>query len=106
MNKAQKINKLKNLKDEEISRREVLAREFWEQKGPEKIDIKNIFELMYLSFIPFLENRELVEDDLKELKSMIDACADRMIAIREKSKGKIQSGVRSASAYPRKYTIR
>jgi len=42
---------------------------------------------MYLGFITTLENRELVEEDLKELKSMIDAIADRMIKIREKSKG-------------------
>lgn len=102
MNKAQKINKNVNLKDEEISRREEIARAIWEQKGPDKADIKSTFELMYLSFIPLLENRELVEDDLKEIKSMIDACADRMIAIREKSKGKTRSGARSASAYPGK----
>lgn len=100
MKKAQEINKIKNLKDEEISRREELAKEFWEIKGAEK-DIRNIFELIYLSFIPFLGNRDLVEDDLKELKSMIYACADRMIAIREKSKGK-RPGVRKASAYPGK----
>ena len=89
MSKAQKINKW-NFKDEEISRREAIVRSIRERKGAEKVDIKSTFELMYLSFIPLLGDRSLVEDDLKELRSMLDACADRMLAIREKSKGKTQ----------------
>jgi len=62
----------------------------------EIVDIQNVFELMNIGFIPLLGDREVVEDDLKELKSMLDACTDRMIAIREKSKGKTQLGVRSS----------
>lgn len=88
MKKAQKFDKNANLKDEEISRREEIARALWEQKEPDKADIKGTFELIYLSFITLLGNRELVEDDLKEIKSMLDACADRMLEVKEKSKGK------------------
>lgn len=59
-----------------------------EQKRAGTIDIKGTFELMYLNFFPLLDNRELVEDELTELKSMLDACADHMLAIREKSRQK------------------
>ncbi len=88
MIRPQKTDKNANLKDEEISRREEIAKELWEQKEPDKADIKSTLELIYLSFITLLGNRELVEDDLKEIKSMLDACADRMIEVRKKSKGK------------------
>ena len=87
MSPAQKIDKDKNLTDEEKSRRGELAKEFWGQKGAE-VNIKNIFELMYLSFfIPSLGNRTLVKDDLEKLKPKIDAIGDQMIEIIKKSKG-------------------
>jgi hypothetical protein len=88
MIRPQKIDKNANLKDEEISRREEIAKALWEQKEPDKADIKSTLELIYLSFITLLGNRELVEDDLKEIKSKLDDCADRMIEIKEKSKRK------------------
>lgn len=87
MSPARNIDKNKNLTPEEISRRDELSKEFWGPKEAEKVNMKNIFELMYLSFfIPSLEKRKLVEDDLKELESMIEAIADRMTKIRDKSK--------------------
>ncbi len=88
MIRPQKTDKNANLNDEEISRREEIAKALWAQREFDKADIKSTFEMMYLSFITLLGNRELVEDDLKEIKSMLDACADRMIEVREKSKGK------------------
>jgi hypothetical protein len=33
-----------------------------------KIDIKATFDLKYLSVYPLLDNREIVEEDMKELK--------------------------------------
>jgi len=64
MIRPQKIDKNANLKDEEISRREEIAKALWEQKEPDRADIKGTLELIYLSFITLLGNRELVEDDL------------------------------------------
>ena len=85
MSPAQKIDKDKNLTDIEKSRRGELSKEFWGQKGAE-VNMKNIFELMYLSFfIPSLGNRKLVKDDLEKLKPKIDAIGDQMIEIIKKS---------------------
>jgi hypothetical protein len=87
MSPAQKIDKDKNLTDGEKSRRGELSKEFWGQKGAE-VNMKNIFELMYLSFfIPSLGNRKLVKDDLEKLKPKIDAIGDQMIEIIKKSNG-------------------
>jgi hypothetical protein len=87
MSPAQKIDKDKNLTDIEKSRRGELSKEFWGQKGAE-VNMKNIFELMYLSFfIPSLGNRKLVKDDLEKLKPKIDAIGDQMIEIIKKSNG-------------------
>jgi hypothetical protein len=85
MSKAQKPKKPK-MSIEEISRSKELMRAIMEQKRAGKIDIKGTFELMYLNFLPLLDNREYLEDDLKELKAMLDSSADRMLAIIEKSK--------------------
>ena len=85
MSKVQKPEKT-NLSIKEISRNKELLRAIMEQKRAGKIDIKGTFELMYFNFLPLLENRESVADDLKELKSMLDSTADRMLAIIEKSK--------------------
>lgn len=87
MSKAQKPRK-SNLNSEEISRRNEILKSIMEQKRAGAIDIKGTFELMYLNFFPLLDNRELVEAELTELKSMLDACADRMLAIMEKSRRK------------------
>jgi hypothetical protein len=87
MSKAQQPRK-SNLNREEISKRNEILKSIMEQKRAGTIDIKGTFELMYLNFFPLLYNRELVEDELTELKSMLDACADRMLAIIEKSRQK------------------
>lgn len=100
MSKAQKRNledeeiSRRHLVEKEISRRKAIIRAIKKQKRAGKIDIKGTFELMYLNFVPLLEDRKLVEDDLNELKSMLNACADRMMAIMEKSRGKPQDSAR------------
>jgi len=85
MSKNQKPQKPK-LSIKEISRSKELMRAIMEQKRVGKIDIKGTFELLYLNFLPLLDNREYVEDELKELKTMLDSSADRMQIIIEKSK--------------------
>jgi len=85
MSKTQKPQKPK-LSIKEISRSKELMRAIMEQKRAGKIDIKGTFELLYLNFLPLLDNREYVEDELKELKTMLDSSADRMQIIIEKSK--------------------
>jgi hypothetical protein len=84
MSRTQKVT----LADKEVARRKILIRTIKKQKTAGKIDVKGTFELIYLSFIPLLEHRGPVEDDLKELKTMLSSCADRMTEIIEKSKGK------------------
>ena len=85
MNKAEKTQK-PNLSIKEISRSKELLKAIMQQKRTGKTDIKGAFELIYLNFLPLLGSRELVADDLKELKAMLDSNADRMLAIIEKSK--------------------
>jgi len=85
MSEVQKPKK-PNLSIKEIARSKELLKTIMEKKRAGKIDIKGTFELMYLTFLPLLENREYVVDDLKELKSTLDSVADRMLAIIEKSK--------------------
>ena len=85
MSKVQKPEK-PNSSTREVSRSKELLKAIVEQKRAGKIDIKGTFELIYLNFLPLLDNREYVADDLKELKSMLDSSADRMLAIIEKSK--------------------
>jgi len=89
MSRAQKTN-MSNLKDEEIARRQTIMSSIMEHKETKKIDIKATFELIYLSFLPLLADRNLVEDDLKELKCTLDKCADQMLEIMKKSTGKTQ----------------
>jgi len=75
---------------EEFSKREELIRALKERKEAGKTDIKGNFNLaseyFYHNFLLLLEDRKLVEDDLKELKSMLHDLGERMIAIIEKSK--------------------
>jgi hypothetical protein len=85
MSKVQKQKK-PNLSIQEISRNKELIRVIMEQKRAGKIDIKSTFELIYVNFLPLLDNRQYVEEDLKELEAMLNSCADRMLAIIEKSK--------------------
>jgi hypothetical protein len=85
MSKNEKPKKPK-LNIQEISESKKLLREIMEQKRDGKIDIRSTFELMYLNFLPLLDNREYVKDELKELKSMLDSSAGLMLAIIEKSK--------------------
>jgi hypothetical protein len=76
------------LKIEEISKRERILKTVMDQKRTGKIDIKATFDLIHLSVFPLLENREIVEEDMKELKKTLDNAACRICEIIEKSKQK------------------
>jgi hypothetical protein len=76
------------LKIEEIAKRERIMKSLMDQKRSRKIDIKATFDLIHLSIYPLLENREIVEEDMKQLKKTLDDVACRICEIIEKSKTK------------------
>jgi cation transport regulator ChaC len=79
------------LKIEEIAKRERIMKSVMEKKRAGKIDVEATFDLIHLSVYPLLQNREIVEEDMKELKKMLDAAANRIGEMIEKSKGKPQN---------------
>ena len=87
MSRTLKTDKPK-LKIEEIAKRERIMKSVMDQKKTGKIDIKATFDLIHLSVYPLLENREIVEDDMKELKKTLDEAACRICEIVEKAKKK------------------
>jgi len=64
MSRNQKSDKPK-LKIEELAKREKIMKSVMDQKRTGKIDIKATFDLIHISVYPLLENREIVEDDMK-----------------------------------------
>jgi hypothetical protein len=76
------------LKIEEIAKRERIMKSVMDQKRTGKIDVKATFDLVHLSVYPLLENREIVEDDMKKLKTTLDEAACQICEIIEKSKRK------------------
>jgi hypothetical protein len=76
------------LKIEEIAKREKIMKSLMDQKRTRKIDIKATFDLIHLSVYPLLQNREIVEEDMKQLKKILDDAACRICEIIEKSKTK------------------
>jgi hypothetical protein len=78
------------LKIEEIAKREKIMKSLMDQKRTGKIDIKATFDLIHLSVYPLLQNREIVEEDMKQLKKTLDDAACLICEIIEKSKRKPQ----------------
>lgn len=76
------------LKIEEIAKREKILKSVMDQKRTGKIDVKATFDLIHVSVYPLLENREIVEDDMKALKKLLDDAACLICEIIEKSKRK------------------
>ena len=76
------------LKIEEIAKREKILKSVMDQKRTGKIDIRATFDLIHLSVDQLLQNREIVEEDMKQLKKMLDDAACRICEIIEKSKTK------------------
>lgn len=96
MDKARESKRMRERREkytaEELSRREEIIRALRERREAGRNDIKGNFDLaskfFYYNFLLRLEDRRLVEEDLKELRSMFNALGDRMVAIIEKSKKK------------------
>ena len=76
------------LKIEELAKREKIMKSVMDQKRTGKIDIKATFDLIHISIYPLLENREIVEEDMKQLKKTLDDAACCICEIIEKSKTK------------------
>lgn len=66
--------------------------ELWEKeketRGERNPDKHIFFELVYLGFLGHIRNRGEVDEDVKELKRMLDRTADKMMEIVEKSEGR------------------
>ncbi len=73
---------------EEDKRRQELFRSLIYGGKSQSVDFRNQAELIYLIVISRLENRELVQDDLKELKVQFECLADRISEIIKKSRKK------------------
>ena len=67
----------------------------WEKEKKTRDDTNpdkhHFFDLVYLGFLGHIKNRGRVEEDLKELKKMLDKTADKMIEIVDKSEGRTGS---------------
>ncbi len=75
-----------NLRIEEIAKRDRILKSVMDQKRTGRIDINATFDLIHLSIYPLLENREIVEEDMKTLKKVLDDAASQICEIIEKSK--------------------
>jgi len=49
-------------------------------------DAKSFFEIVYLGFLKEIEDRKIVEEDLKDLQKQLNECADNMMSILKKEK--------------------
>ena len=77
-----------NLTPEEDKRRQDLLRSLIYSKKTDSVDFHAPAELIRLIVLSKLENRELVEEDMKELKVTLDRVADRIGEIITKSRKK------------------
>ena len=74
-----------HLKKEELQRVDELRVSIATGSAQNKPDVQSTFELMYLSVLGRVKNRGPLEEDLKELKKMLDQTAAKMNALIEKS---------------------
>ncbi len=59
-----------------------------DDRNPDK---HHFFDLVYLGFLGHIKNRGRVEEDLNELKRMLDKTADKMMEIVDKSEARTGS---------------
>jgi len=89
MSRKERTEKIKSsLTAEENTRRQDLFRSLIYSKRTQSVDFRAPAELLLLIVTSKLENRELVEDDMKELKVTLDRVATRIGEIILKSRGK------------------
>ena len=74
-----------HLKKEELQRVDELRVRIAAGSAQNKPDVQSTFELMYLRVLSRTKNRGPLEEDLKELKKMLDQTAAKMNEVIEKS---------------------
>jgi hypothetical protein len=84
-------DRTKYLTKEEFSRIEGLWGKEKKTRDDRNPDKHHFFDLVYLGFLGHIKNRGRVEEDLKELKKMLDKTADKMMEIVDKSEGQTGS---------------
>ncbi len=85
-NEVEQPSRRINLTIEDIARKNELKVRIRQNREEGKIYFKGGFDLMYVGFLGYLEDRGKVEKDLKELQSMLNACSEKMDEILKKSK--------------------
>jgi len=81
------VDKPKLTKEENEKRGKIL-KSIWNHKKTDKYEAKPTFELIFLNVYTHLENRKIVEDDMKQLKTTLDEAAGQIMKIIERSKRK------------------
>ena len=84
-------DRTKYLTKEEFGRIDGLWEKEKEARGDRNPDKHHFFDLVYLGFLGHIKNRGRVEEDLKELKRMLDKTADKMMEIVDKSEAQTGS---------------
>lgn len=77
-----------NLTREEILRRLDIFKTIRENKSAGIFDFISTLELIYIAFIPYLGDRNLVQNELKNLQEVLYDCQNKMTEIMEKSRSK------------------
>jgi hypothetical protein len=90
--KETRSDRTKYLSKEELSKVDELWEKEKKTRDDRNPDKHHFFDLLYLGFLGHIEHRGKVEDDLKELKRMLDKTADKMMEIVDKSGGLSASG--------------
>jgi hypothetical protein len=74
-----------HLKKEELQKVDALRVNIAAGSAQHKPDVQSTFELMYLRVLSRIKNRGPLEEDLKELKKMLDHAAAKMDEVIEKA---------------------
>jgi hypothetical protein len=96
-NPCRHVKKYRELKRERYLTKEEFGRvgDLWDKEKKTRDDRNpdkhHFFDLLYLGFLGHIEHRGKVEEDLKELKRMLDKTADKMMEIVDKSEGRAKS---------------
>jgi hypothetical protein len=90
--KETKSDRIKYLTEEESGRIDELWEKEKKTRDDRNPDKHHFFDLLYLGFLGHIENRGRVEEDLKELKKMLDKTADKMMEIVDKSEARTGQG--------------
>jgi len=74
------------LTNEEFARTKDLWKLIEKSEKEEKLDADSFFEMVYLGFLKKIQDRKIVEEDLRDLHKQLNECANKMTEILEKSK--------------------